>query len=62
LTTAMILGFGLLVWLPRLFSDPHHFENWSESVETLGIGALAWIVADYIGNRCSVESESANRS
>ncbi|MGA8740318.1 MAG: hypothetical protein WB561_03930 [Terracidiphilus sp.] len=62
LTTAMILGFGLLVWLPRLFADPHHFVNWSESVETLGIGASAWIVADYLGNRRSAPSASAHRS
>ncbi len=62
LTTAMILGFGLLVWLPRLLADPHHFVNWSESIETLGIVGSAWIVANYLGNRCSVESESADRS
>ncbi|MGA7244408.1 MAG: hypothetical protein WBX19_14570 [Terracidiphilus sp.] len=62
LTTAMILGFGLLVWLPRLFADPHHFVNWSESIETLGIAASAWIVADYLGHRNSAESASANQS
>jgi uncharacterized membrane protein YphA (DoxX/SURF4 family) len=53
LTTAMIFSFGLLVWLPRLFADPHHFVNWSESIETLGIAASAWIVADYLGQRDS---------
>ncbi len=30
LTTAMLVGFGLLVWLPALFADPHSFGNWSE--------------------------------
>jgi hypothetical protein len=37
LTTTMILGFELLVWLPMLFADPHHFVNWTEGMETLGI-------------------------
>ncbi len=49
LTTAMLVGFGLLVWLPALFADPHSFTNWSESVETLGIAGSAWIVADFLG-------------
>jgi uncharacterized membrane protein YphA (DoxX/SURF4 family) len=53
---AMIVGFGLLVWLPVLFADPHHFGNWSETVETFGIAASAWIVAEYRGH----EAESAS--
>ena len=49
LTTAMLVGFGLLVWLPALFADPHSFSNWTESAETLGIAGSAWIVADFLG-------------
>jgi len=60
LTTAMIVGFGLLVWLPALFADPHSFLNWSEGAETLGIAASAWIVADFLGHRRSVESALAS--
>jgi uncharacterized membrane protein YphA (DoxX/SURF4 family) len=56
LTTAMIVGFGLLVWLPALFANPHSFLNWSESTETLAIAASAWIVADFLGHRRSSES------
>ena len=59
LTTAMIVGFGLLVWLPALFADSHSFLNWSESVETLGIAATAWIVADFPSKRCPAESAPA---
>jgi hypothetical protein len=51
LTTAMLLGFGLLVWVPALFAVPHSFENWSEGLETLAIAASAWIVADYLVQR-----------
>jgi hypothetical protein len=55
----MIVGFGLLVWLPALFADPHSFENWSEGTETVGIAASAWIVADFLGHRRSAESAPA---
>jgi uncharacterized membrane protein YphA (DoxX/SURF4 family) len=53
LTTAMLLGFGLLVWMPALFADPHSLVNCSESAETLGIAATAWIVADFLDQRRS---------
>jgi uncharacterized membrane protein YphA (DoxX/SURF4 family) len=59
LTTAMLVGFGLLVWLPALFADPHSFVNWSEGTETLGIAASAWMVADFLGQRRSVASAPA---
>jgi uncharacterized membrane protein YphA (DoxX/SURF4 family) len=50
LTTAMIIGFLFLTWLPALFADPHGFSNWFESTETLAIAASAWIVADFLGH------------
>ncbi len=50
LTTAMLLGFGLLVWLPALFADPHSFVSWSEGLETLAIAASAWVVMDFLGH------------
>jgi len=60
LTTAMIVGFGLLVWLPALFADPHSSLNWAESAETLAIAASAWIVADFLGHRRLAESAPAS--
>jgi len=56
LTTAMIMGFGLLVWLPALVADPHSFVNWTEGLETLGIAGSAWIVADLLSQRRSNEA------
>jgi hypothetical protein len=58
LTTAMIVGFALLVWLPALFADHHSFTNWSEATETLGIAASTWIVAGFLSHR-SAESAPA---
>jgi uncharacterized membrane protein YphA (DoxX/SURF4 family) len=51
LTTAMIVGFGLLVWLPAPFTDPHSLTNWAGNAENLGIAGSAWIVADYLTAR-----------
>ncbi len=59
LTAAMLVGFGLLVWLPALFADPHSFSNWTESIETLGIAGSAWIVADFLGRRRATEAVNA---
>jgi len=53
LNTAMLLGFGLLVWVPALFAKPQSLGNWSEGLETLAIAASAWVVTDYLGQRRS---------
>ena len=60
LNTAMIVGFGLLVWLPALIANPHSFGNWSEGIETVAIAGSAWIVADFLGQRRPAESAPAN--
>ena len=60
LNTAMIVGFGLLVWMPALFANPHSFGNWSEGIETLAIAGSAWIVADLLGQRRSAETVPAS--
>jgi uncharacterized membrane protein len=48
LLTLMLLGFGLLVWLPIISSAPHKLFNWTENIENLAIAAAAWIVADFL--------------
>lgn len=53
LNTAMLLGFGLLVWVPILVMDPKNFSNWSEGLETLAIAAAAWIVTEYLSVKAS---------
>jgi uncharacterized membrane protein YphA (DoxX/SURF4 family) len=44
--TAMIIGFGLLVWLPALFTAPHQIFSWAGNAQNLAIAGAAWIVAD----------------
>jgi uncharacterized membrane protein YphA (DoxX/SURF4 family) len=46
--TLMILGFGLLVWLPRPFLDPHQLINWAGNAQNTAILGAAWIVTDYL--------------
>lgn len=46
LLTIMLVIFGLLVWVPLLFSDPHSHANWSETAETFAIAGAVWILAD----------------
>jgi hypothetical protein len=51
LLTRMVVGFGLLVWIPLLLSNPHNHANWSEIAETFEIAGAAWILADLLGER-----------
>ena len=64
LTTVMMVGFGLLVWLPAPFADPHQLTNWAGNAENLSIAAAAWIVADLLSrNRvASVTAEEGASS
>jgi hypothetical protein len=49
LLALMILIFGIIVWIPLLFADPHNPVNWSETTETFAIAGVAWILADLLG-------------
>ncbi len=48
LASAMFIGFGLLVWLPRLIAAPAEQMNWFGAAVTVAIAAAAWTVADLI--------------
>lgn len=61
LTTAMIIGFGLLIWLPAPIADPHKLINWAGNAQNLAIAAAAWIVTDYLTlNRSASKIKSAD--
>jgi len=51
LLTVMLIGFGLLVWLPTLFADPHKQFNWAGNAQNLAITGAAWIVTDYLAQK-----------
>jgi len=48
LLTLMIIGFGLLVWLPAPFADPDKIISWAGNAQNLAIAGAAWIVADFL--------------
>jgi uncharacterized membrane protein YphA (DoxX/SURF4 family) len=55
LLTAMLVGFGLLVWLRAPFADPHKLINWAGNAQNLAITGAAWIVSDFLSqNRAPV--------
>jgi uncharacterized membrane protein YphA (DoxX/SURF4 family) len=53
LLTVMLIGFGLLVWLPAPFADPHKIINWAGNAQNSAITGAAWIVADYLSQKRS---------
>ncbi len=53
LLTAMMVGFGLLVWLPVPFADPHKLFGWAGNAQNLAITGAAWIVSDFLGQNRS---------
>jgi hypothetical protein len=59
LLTIMLVLFGLLVWVPILFSSPHSFSNWNEFVETMAIAGASWIIVDLLGARTPTEQRAA---
>jgi hypothetical protein len=51
LLTSMLVGFGLIVWVPLVISDSHSHTNWSEILETFAIAGAVWILADLLGEQ-----------
>jgi uncharacterized membrane protein YphA (DoxX/SURF4 family) len=56
LLTAMLIGFGLLVWLPAPFADPHKLINWAGNAQNLAITGAAWIVTDFLSQNRSAST------
>lgn len=44
--TVMIVGFGILGWLPKLVGAPHAHFMWSANAVNLAMAGAAWVVAD----------------
>jgi uncharacterized membrane protein YphA (DoxX/SURF4 family) len=60
LLTVEIVGFQLLVWIPKLVTGPHQHFNWAGNGINLAIAASAWVVADSMrspANRRPIQEE-----
>ncbi|HEY5463741.1 MAG TPA: hypothetical protein VIJ95_10840 [Hanamia sp.] len=55
LLTLMIICFGVFVWLPILFNDPHQMFNWAGNAVNLAICGAAWIVSDYLAQLKTIQ-------
>jgi uncharacterized membrane protein YphA (DoxX/SURF4 family) len=53
LLTAMLAGFGVLVWLPAPFANPLKIISWAGNAQNLAITGAAWIVADFLSQKRS---------
>jgi uncharacterized membrane protein YphA (DoxX/SURF4 family) len=51
LLTAMLITFSALVWVPRLFAQPHEHMVWAGNAINLALIGAAWVVADSIASR-----------
>jgi hypothetical protein len=62
LLTAMIVGFEVLVWAPKLFGSPHVHFSWAGNAICLALAGAAWVVADSTSEsrRASPKLQNAN--
>lgn len=60
LLTAEIVGFQLLVWIPKLIAGPRQHFNWAGNGINLAIAAGAWVVADSL-SRAAVRKLAPER-
>jgi drug/metabolite transporter superfamily protein YnfA len=61
LLAAMLLIFGVTIWIPMLIAQPNQLGNWSEGIETFAIAGAAWIVADFLAGANAVARATRNR-
>jgi uncharacterized membrane protein YphA (DoxX/SURF4 family) len=57
LLTAMLVGFGALVWVPILFANPRAHTAWAGNAVNLTLIGAAWVVADSIASRKRLAQE-----
>jgi uncharacterized membrane protein YphA (DoxX/SURF4 family) len=64
LLTAEILGFEILVWIPKLLADPHNHFNWAGNAISIALSGAPWAVSDSIcraAKRATAHTESATK-
>jgi uncharacterized membrane protein YphA (DoxX/SURF4 family) len=49
--TAMMVGFGALVWAPALFVRPNDHFTWAGNAINFALVGAAWVIADQISRR-----------
>ncbi len=57
LLAAMILGFHILIWVPKLVGAPNMHFMWSANSVSLALVGAAWVVADAIEHKPTASSQ-----
>jgi uncharacterized membrane protein YphA (DoxX/SURF4 family) len=61
LLTAEIVGFEILVWIPKVIAGPHDHFNWAGNAICVAIAGAVWAVSDSIcqtAKRAAAHTES----
>jgi uncharacterized membrane protein YphA (DoxX/SURF4 family) len=48
LLTAEIIGFEILVWIPKLLAAPHDHFSWAGNAVSIALCGAPWVIADSI--------------
>jgi uncharacterized membrane protein YphA (DoxX/SURF4 family) len=62
LVTAEIVGFEILVWIPKLLAGPHDHFNWAGNAICVALAGAPWVVSDAIcraAKGATTQTESA---
>ena len=62
LLTAEIVGFELLVWIPKLLAGPHDHFNWSGNAICVAIAGAVWAVSDSVCRRAAERAPAHTES
>ena len=65
LLTAEIVGFEILVWIPKLLAAPHDHFTWAGNAISVAMAGAIWAVSDSIcraAERAPAHSESATEA
>jgi uncharacterized membrane protein YphA (DoxX/SURF4 family) len=63
LLSAEIVGFELLVWIPKLVASPHDHFTWAGNAICVALAGAPWVVSDSVSRaakRAPVHTESAS--
>jgi len=63
LLTAEIVGFEILVWIPKLLAGPHDHFNWAGNAICIALAGAPWVVSDSVSRtakRALVPTGAAN--
>lgn len=61
LITAEILGFEILVWIPKLMAGPHDHFNWAGNAISVALSGAPWVVSDSICRAARVSRTRTER-